>query len=77
MKTKNKEYERSQVHVTLLEFMAEYNQNIPLSFPRASILHLEKFKDAHPILFKNGDRWSAAEHRKKFMDWLPSFIDIP
>ncbi|MCI0542424.1 hypothetical protein L0Y69_01560 [bacterium] len=73
MKTKNAEYEQSLVRTTLVVFMEEYNRNIPESFPRATVLLLEKFQTAHPMLFKNGGKWSHAEHRKKLMDWLPAF----
>lgn len=74
MKTKNEEYERSQERTTLIEFMAVYNDTIPPSFPQATVVLLEKFQEAHPVLFKNGkDDWSHADHRKKVMDWLPAF----
>ncbi len=73
MKAKNEEFERSQVRVALLEFMEDYNQNIPETFPRASVALLEKFQTTYPALFKEGKGWSAAEHRKKVMDWLPAF----
>ncbi len=67
---RNKEFEISQLPITLGEFLKFYNQNIPDSFPRASTKKLKKFKDAYPTLFKNGDMWSVALHRKKIMDWL-------
>lgn len=62
--------------MTLPEFMSDYNQNIPPGFPRASIALLEKFQSTYPVLFKNGNGWCAADHRKKLMDWLPAFGNI-
>ena len=47
--------------------------NIPETFPRASLSALEKFKVAHPGLFKGKGDWIIDKHRKKLMDWLASY----
>lgn len=63
-----------QMQISLLEFLESYNRNIPKNsknFPQASVALLKKFKDAHSMLFKNGDFWSLDQHRKKVIDWLP------
>jgi len=71
MKRNKEELEISQRLVPLQEFLESYNQNIPAGFPRASVKNLKKFQDTYPSLFKNGEMWSVAVHRKKIMDWLP------
>ena len=61
----------SQKQISLVEFLESYNRNMPISFPRASVELLKKFKETHIALFKNGDFWTLDLHRKKLMDWLP------
>lgn len=61
----------SELQVSLADFLASYNENIPSSFPRASVALLEKFKDTHSMLFTKSDLWSLDRHRKKVMDWIP------
>lgn len=56
--------------------MESYNKSIPVSFPHASLKTLKKFQVTHPILFKHGDEWSIDKHRKRLMDWLPSYSEI-
>lgn len=75
MRTKKEELEFSQIQVPLLAFLESYNKNIPADFPRASVIMLKKFQIAHPGLFKNGDMWSTAVHRKKLIDWLSGYRD--
>lgn len=70
MKSKREEFELSQVRTNLVMFLEAYNQSIPAGFPRASAAILEKFRSAHPALFKHGNQWSVALHRKRVMDWL-------
>lgn len=70
MKGKREEFELSQVRTNLAMFLEAYNQNIPAGFPRASVAMLEKFRGAHPALFKHGNQWSVALHRKRVIDWL-------
>ncbi len=76
MKRNKAELELSQLQMPLLAFLESYNKNIPASFPHASAPMLKKFQDTHPILFKNGDTWSTAQHRKKLMDWLSGYRNI-
>ncbi len=70
MKRKNEEYERSLIQTPLLTFLESYNKNIPKDFPRASVAILKKFQSLYPALFKHGDAWSIARHRKRLIDWL-------
>lgn len=67
--------ELSQMQITLSAFLESYNQNIPADFPRASVATLKKFQITYPMLFKNGDTWSIAQHRKKLIDWLSGYRD--
>ncbi len=73
MKSNRKELELSQMQIPLLAFLESYNQNIPAGFPHASVAILKKFQDTYPALFKNGDTWSTAQHRKKLIDWLSGY----
>ncbi|MEK7614739.1 MAG: hypothetical protein AAB428_03680 [Patescibacteria group bacterium] len=75
MKKYGKELAESQAQISLLDFLKSYNKNIPVSFPKATASLLKKFKESHPMLFKNGDFWSLDQHRKKTMDWLPRNTD--
>lgn len=65
------ELKTSELQVTMADFLTNYNQNMPASFPRASLNLLTKFKAANTALFTHGDSWSLERHRKKVMDWLP------
>jgi hypothetical protein len=71
MKRNKEELEISQRLISLQEFLDSYNENIPVGFPIASVKNLKKFQETYPALFKNGEMWSVALHRKKMMDWLP------
>lgn len=71
-----RELEISQKQVSLAEFLASYNQNIPTGFPHASVAILNKFRGTHPMLFKGGNTWSIDQHRKRVMDWLSSYRDV-
>lgn len=71
MKDKREELKASQQKISLSDFLETYNQNMPKSFPRASLALLQKFKDEHLTLFKDNDLWSLDVHRKKLIDWLP------
>lgn len=70
---KKEEVDHSQDQVTLATFLEAYNQNIPASFPHASVSILKKFQTIYPLLFKNGNTWSIALHRKRVIDWLSSY----
>lgn len=76
MKSKRVEYELSQTQTTIVAFLASYNEGIPAGFPRASVAALQQFRTAHPALFKHGNQWSVALHRKRFMDWFSSHQQI-
>ncbi len=76
MRGRNKELEINQTMTSIVVFMEAYNKNIPASFPKVSVKTLKKFQVLHPVLFKNGDEWSIYKHRKKLMDWLPSYCDV-
>jgi hypothetical protein len=70
MKRKNEAQEQNQLRIPLLAFLESYNQNIPKGFLHASVSLLKEFQSSHPVLFKDGDVWSMAQHRKKLIDWL-------
>jgi len=76
MKRKKEEFELTQAQTTLVAFLASYNQNIPTNFPRASVAMLKEFQTLHPMLFKRGNSWSVARHRKRLMDWLSTQRDV-
>lgn len=76
MKVKNNEPGPNQVLTPPSVFMESYNKGIPDNFPHASIKTLKQFQALHPALFKRGDEWSIDKHRKKLMDWLPSYKEI-
>ncbi len=75
-KREKEELELSQMQVPLSAFLESYNKNIPAAFPRASVATLKKFQVMHPKLFKDGDSWSVALHRKKLMDWLSGYHSV-
>ncbi len=71
MNKPEKEIHPSMIQITLSEFLVSYNKNMPATFPRASTALLLRFREVHPVLFKQGDLWSLDQHRKKFFEWLP------
>jgi hypothetical protein len=73
MKKKSDELKLNQTVTPLLVFMESYNKGIPGGFPHASVKTLKQFQALHPVLFKHGDEWSIDRHRKRLMDWLPSY----
>lgn len=75
-KREKEELELSQMQMPLSAFLESYNKNIPTAFPCASVATLKKFQVMHPALFKNGDMWSIAQHRKKLMDWLSGYRSV-
>lgn len=70
---KKEEVNTSQDQISLATFLESYNHTIPADFPHASVPILKKFQTIYPTLFKNGDTWSVALHRKKVIDWLSSY----
>jgi hypothetical protein len=75
-KREKEELELSQMQMPLSAFLESYNKNIPAAFPCASAVTLKKFQAMHPALFKDGDTWSIAQHRKKLMDWLSGYRSV-
>lgn len=71
MKIKQPEIKEYEMQISQSDFMKSYNQNMPVTYPRASVALLNRFREAHAVLFKHGDMWSLDQHRKKLMDWLP------
>ncbi|MCX6741491.1 MAG: hypothetical protein NTY61_03790 [Candidatus Parcubacteria bacterium] len=67
------EQEINFVATTQEGFMAYYNQNIPASFPRATAEALTEFKNSHASLFDDSGLWTIDKHRRRLMDWLPSY----
>jgi hypothetical protein len=65
--------EKNQKMISSAEFLASYNASIPVAFPRASAADLEEFATVNGRLFSTPGEWSLEKHRKRFMDWLPSF----
>lgn len=74
MKGPDLDRERSEMRLTIAEFLKFYNDGLPEGFPRASTSVLKEFCAAYPDLFKSGDSWSLDQHRKKLMDWLPMHV---
>jgi len=76
MKGNKEEIRLSEMLVPMTAFFASYNQNLPTGFPRASAALLKEFQITHPSLFKKGNLWSVARHRKKLIDWLHTHHDV-
>ena len=60
--------------LTNAEFLESYNTNMPEGYPHVSLQILQRFKDAHPALFKPASTWSLERHRKRMIEWLPQNI---
>jgi len=73
MKAPDLDKERSEETHSVAEFLKLYNENLPLTFPRASITLLEEFKKTHADFFKSNTEWSLGLHRKRVMDWLCAY----
>lgn len=69
----NPNAEFNETETSIAVFMDYYNRHIPASFPHATEKALKAFKKAYPALFVESDKWSIDRHRKRLMDWLPSF----
>jgi hypothetical protein len=67
---KEKEQDVNLIESSTKVFVDYYNENIPDSFPRASLKTLNEFQVLHPSLFKDNKDWTIKKHRKKVMDWL-------
>lgn len=62
--------------MTDAEFMESFNHNMPDGYPLVTIEIMEKFKLAHPTLFKGRSRWNLDQHRKRMIEWLPQNLNI-
>ena len=58
---------------SLVDFVRYYNLNIPEAFPRASLKSLHAFQLKYPSLFDATREWTIDKHRKRLMEWLPSY----
>ena len=72
---KNNDQDMNFIGATTDSFIKYYNDNIPASFPRATVRILKKFQALYPGLFKESAEWTINKHRKKLMDWLSSYRD--
>ena len=70
---KHTEPDQNFIGATTAVFVQYYNQNVPETFPRASLRALERFQAVHPGLFRGNNEWTIDKHRKKLMDWLASY----
>jgi len=73
---KNINAEFNEALTTVIVFMEYYNQNIPPTYPKATEKSLLAFKANYPGLFEKGEAWSIDKHRKRLMDWLPSYKEV-
>lgn len=74
MRGKNHEVQEFNERATSVSvFLEYYNRNIPASYPQATAKALKQFQSAYPSLFENNEEWSIDKHRKRLMDWLPSY----
>jgi hypothetical protein len=62
--------EQKLMQKSSVDFMESYNKNIPTGFPHLTEGLLKKFKIENPVLFKDGELWSLAKHRKEVVDWF-------
>ena len=67
------EQEVNFVGMTMPEFLVYYNKSTPEAMPRATKESLAEFKTTHSSLFDEGGLWTIDKHRRRVMDWLPSF----
>jgi hypothetical protein len=74
MKGPDLDKERSEMKISIKEFLQSYNSNIPAGFPRATMELLITFSKTYPALFKAEKTWTLGQHRKKFMDWLQQYL---
>lgn len=77
MKRDGDRIKESEMRISITDFLASFNKNMPKGFPLVTPALLKKFQDAHPMLFKDGNvTWSLDQHRKKLIDWLPRNLEI-
>jgi len=69
--------ERAEKELSMSDFLAFYNKNLPSQFPKASNALLKEFQKEHLFLFKGDNTvWTLDRHRKKFMDWHPKKLRV-
>ena len=61
----------NETPMTAQEFLKSFNDNMPQGYPLVTPEILEKFKLAHPHLFKSPNLWTLDLHRKRMIEWLP------
>ena len=66
------EEETNVAKTSVAVFVDNYNENLPASFPQATVKNMNEFQATYPSLFKSNNDWSITKHRKKVMDWLVS-----
>lgn len=66
--------ERCEKQLSLKEFTSSYNEGLPDGYPAVSTSILKTFVSSNSHLFKQEGMWSLDQHRKKVMDWLPSYL---
>lgn len=71
-----KEQEVNFAGMTLADFLHYYNQSTPLAMPRATKEALIEFKATHAPLFDEAGLWTIDKHRRRLMDWLPSYREV-
>lgn len=76
MKKKDEELERNKLVTSPDAFIELYNRTVPSGYTRVTIKILNKFRAAHPAIFKYDSGWSIDKHRKRLMDWLFSNSDV-
>jgi len=72
-KSKDLILEKNQKMISASEFLTSYNKSIPAAFPQASVADLKEFATVNGRLFSTPGEWSLEKHRKRLMDWLPSY----
>lgn len=76
MKRDGDRIRESEMRISINDFLASFNKNMPKGFPLVTPALLKKFQEAHASLFKDGNTtWSLDQHRKKLIDWLPRNIE--
>lgn len=71
---KNINAEFNEAFTDISVFIEYYNKNIPAAYPKANEKALAAFRAVYPGLFEKGaEKWSIDKHRKRLMDWLPSY----
>lgn len=65
----------NEVPLSADQFLESFNANMPAGYPHVTTQILEKFKQAHPNLFKDANTWTLDLHRKRMIEWLPQNLN--